>query len=243
MASSPVTPVVSAAVHPIISNWITFVKAHEKLAIIALSAFLVWHIYGRGVDAWVNHDKAQQAIQQQKSDALAQQNAVNSAQVAQLVATVKASNAALVAAAAQRAAATKAQQVADQSLPLPDLGKHWVSLINVSPTDIAAQPDGSMKVSDAASRATVQQLDEIPQLQADVKGAQQIAQNDQDVINKQTVQITGLTNTVAQDKATCDARVKTEHDSGKQKLKTGVKLGSIFTIVLYEGFRIMIGHP
>jgi hypothetical protein len=219
------TPTTTTAVPTVLDNWITFFKAHEKILIIILAGALALHFYGTALNAWVNHDKAAQTIEEQKSATLAQQNSLLAQQGAQLLTAVTASNAALAKAASQRAEQTKAQQAADMTLPLPQVGQHWVSLINVAPADIQAQPDGSMKVSDAASRATVSQLDAGVEAAADLKGAQQTAANDQTVINQQTQQIISDKDTIAQDKATCDSEKSTLKAQNKKSFWTGFKWG------------------
>lgn len=226
-----------------VEKWIALVKAHEKLVLILVAAFLSFHFYGSALTAWVNHDEKVQAIDQAKAKALMQQNALIAQQSAELIAAVKASNAALAQAAQQRAEQTKANQVADQSLPLPQLGQRWVSLLNVGPAEIAAQPDGSMKVSDTASRTTVEQLEVIPQLKQDLAGAQQTTQNNQKVIDQQTTQIASDKTTIAANDKACQDQINTLKADKKKSFWRGSKFGSIVTIIAYEAFRVAAGHP
>ena len=200
MASAPVKPVALAttatpATTPtVLDNWIALFKAHERFLIIVLTCALAFHFYGAALTAWVNHDKAQQTIEEQKSAALTAQSAQLAQQGAQLLAAMTASNAVLAKSIQQRA-------------------------------DISAQPDGTMKVNDAASRATVSQLDAVPGLQADLKNEQQVAANNQTVINQQTQQIISDKDTITQNAKTCTDEKNTLKAQNKKSFWSGFKWG------------------
>ena len=252
MASAPVKPVALAttattattatpATTPtVLDNWIALFKAHERFLIIVLTCALAFHFYGAALTAWVNHDKAQQTIEEQKSAALTAQSAQLAQQGAQLLAAMTASNAVLAKSIQQRAVQTKAQQTADLTLPLPELGQHWVSLLNLPAADISAQPDGTMKVNDAASRATVSQLDAVPGLQADLKNEQQVAANNQTVINQQTQQIISDKDTITQSAKTCTDEKNTLKTKNRKSFWTGFKwgvgigVGTVIAVVVHK---------
>ena len=82
-----------------------------------------------------------------------------------------------------------------------------------------------MKVNDAASRATVSQLDAVPGLQADLKSEQQVAANNQTVINQQTQQIISDKDTITQNAKTCTDEKNTLKAQNKKSFWTGFKWG------------------
>lgn len=222
MATTPVPVPTSTAV----SNWIALVKAHERLIFVIVGAVLLFHFYGAGLNAWIGHDKAEIAVAQQQAQtdaiaaaATAKQNKQLSQQSAVLLAQVRASNAALAASVSQRAKQTKTQQTVDQTLPLPALGTRWATLVNIAPTEITPTAIGNLTVSDLASRATVQQLETIPQLQADVSSQKQIAANNQSVVNQQNLQLAGLNTQLLQ-----NAQVCTDDKAGLNKQISALKV-------------------
>src|ERR1700687_5412530 len=71
-----------------VSVWATFVKAHEKLLIIVLGAFLAFHFYSKGLDAWIQHDQRNATAANTQAKSLETQLATLQAQNVQLSARI-----------------------------------------------------------------------------------------------------------------------------------------------------------
>ena len=222
-----------------LSSYVTFVKAHEKLLICALGGFLIFHFYGTALNAWIHHDDtlAKIAATQVKTDTT--QTVALQAQVTQLQAQVAATNAALIASIKARNTQTQQQQQIDKTLPLPALASRWETIAQLQPTDInSTAVPGQLVVSDAGSRATVQLLEEVPTLQANLKAEQTEIDNDLQVITKQSDLITQLNKDLTDEKASHVADVKLEKAKGKRSFIRGLKIG--FVIGFLGG--LFVGH-
>src|SRR5271156_1737992 len=111
-----------------LSNYILFLKSHERLLIAALSGFLIFHFYGAALNAWIHHDDTLAAIAATQVKTDTTQTVALQQQVTQLQAQVTATNAALIAAIKTRNTQTQQQQQIDKTLPLPALASRWESL-------------------------------------------------------------------------------------------------------------------
>ena len=222
-----------------LSSYVTFIRAHEKLLIIALSGFLIFHFYGAALNAWIHHDDTLAAIAATQVKTDTTQTVALQQQVTLLQQQVAASNAALIAAIKTRNTQTQQQQQIDKTLPLPALASRWESLAQLQPTDInSTTVPGQLVVSDAGSRATVQLLEEVPTLQANVKAEQTEIDNDQLIITKQGALIMQLNKDLTDEKASHVADVKLEKAKGKRSFIRGLKIG--FGIGFIAG--AYIGH-
>lgn len=172
------------------------IKLHERLILIVL--FLVTVVYlghkylvYAADTAKLNADTAVQTLAKQTADnkALADESKQREAQYVSLVTTLAAENAQVLSAMAQRTQATVVQQKVDKTLPLPELANRWAALGNFSPAEITNQPTGLL-VSDAASRTTVQNLEEIPTLTQNLADQKKIA----DAKDTQLASLTGVNN-------------------------------------------------
>lgn len=179
--SNPVIVPVGSLVPAWVHTYTAFIKAHEKLLIIVAASFLTFHFYSKAINAWNAHEQRQVNLDQQKIDALHQENVTLAQQLADLKIIVD-NNA--KAHAVQNAAShtqTQQQQQVDQQLPLPDLGQRWATLLNLQPGAITAIPDNKLTVTEPAARTTVSALETIPDLtltltntQADLAGCNQV---------------------------------------------------------------------
>lgn len=172
-----------------VHNYAAFIKAHEKLLIVIILAIIGFYAYDKGVNAWEAYDKRHVALDQQKIDQQHQENVALAQQLAQLKLTVD-NNARLadakIAAMHQQ---TKKQQEIDQTLPLPQLGERWVSLLSLPPESITATTDGKLALTEPAARATVTELEKVPDLtetvfqrEAELAGCNQVRAKQEQVI-------------------------------------------------------------
>jgi hypothetical protein len=226
-----------------LSSYVQFIKAHERILILAVSGFLIFHIGDGALNGWIHHDEtnAKIAALQVKTDDI--QTVVLQAQVTTLQKQVASTNAALVAAIAQRNTQTKQQQTTDQTLPLPALAVRWELLAQLQPTDISTTDvSGQLTVNDAGSRATVQMLEDVPTLQANLKADQTIIDNDVLIIGKQGDLITELNKDLVDEKKSHVDDVNLEKVKGKRSFIRGFKIGAIVGAGAVIAFRVLVGH-
>lgn len=182
--------------------YLEFIKAHERIVIAALilgvALFLGnWYI-NHSADVAIAKNAAEQQVLQTQVDANAKLATVakeSADRYAVLLAQVTAQNQALLATIAQRNAAVVIQQKELATLPLPEVGIRWAALLQVSGAEIQATEKGLL-VDDSVSRKTVQQLELVPVLQADVKDQETISANKDKQIQGQAGIITDLGNEV-----------------------------------------------
>jgi hypothetical protein len=197
------TPEPIAVPHPL--NAIsTFLKAHERLIIIAVCLLVGLHFYGRVIGAWEAHDQradtlAHATLQANVSAANQQAdvNAKAAAQYQQLATQLAESNKALALAQATRNTATQNQQNTDRTLPPNELALRWTTLLHIAPESVLVEPGGkgipdALLITPAGARETVVQLESIPTLQADLKDEQSVVANDQTQIGTLTTLNGGL---------------------------------------------------
>lgn len=206
------------------------VKRHERLTLVLVLAVICLFItvkvrgYMDVHDARVN-DKAQAVLQAQveKNAALADSNARLAADYKDLATKVLAQNAQLDQAIASRDAATRKQQVVDQTLSPSDLAARWQAIAKLSAGSVSPSLNGAFAVTDAGARQTVQQLEDVPRLDADLKDKTQELVLSQSLLTAAEGRILGLNDQVAglnleivdAGKA-CDARVKVVKDQARK---------------------------
>jgi hypothetical protein len=229
----------------------SWLKVHERiiLALIISLAMLLGSFKYLSVVA--DRDKQQAniaaqtlVVQHDKDVALAQQAQQDATSYKATVAALSQQNAQLVAASASRTIVLQQQQATDKTLPMPDLGNRWASLIDAQPGDLTATTAG-ITVDPAAAIGTVVALEQVPVLKQNLADAQTQVSNGQaelakanTVITDQAQQIDGL-GTELTDQKTADAKELTAEKASarKGKLKSflygvGVGLGGAVAILV-----------
>lgn len=224
--------------------YVIWLKAHEKLALIAVAALLLFHFGNSGLNAWIHHDETRSQIDAQKVVADATANKALADQVQKLTEQVGSQNAKLEAANRQRNAATQAQQTADQKMPLPDLALRWIKLIAAQPTDITPSNISDQLVIDgSAAHATVDSLELVPTLKADNTNLQMELSGEKQIVAKQSEQVTGLQGQLTDEQASHKADVATEKAKAKRSFWRGFKFGFVAGAVSVEAIHIWAGRP
>lgn len=237
MSTTP-NPISSLTPHWV-HNYAVFIKAHEKLLVIAAASLLTFHFYSKAINAWEAFDQRRVNIDQQKIDAQHQENVTLAAQLSALKITVD-TNAKL--AAKQIAAShkqTQQQQQVDQQLPLPDLGRRWVSLLNLQTGDITATSDNKLAVTEAAAHATVNELERIPDLTLTLSKTQSALDGCNTVRVKQDETIAGVNNELVLEKKGRTDDAKLAKAAQRKAWKNGFKWGygaGVATVVAIKIF-------
>ena len=202
----------------------TYVKAHERLVLAGIAAVLLWFAVGHVESIIAAHDNANltqaKVVAQSQADktaALAAQVEQQSAQYQALATKLDAQNAALVAANTQLATALAQRQKTDATLPPSGLAERWHQLVpQVTTSDVSA---GQMTVNTPGVSATVQQLEQVPVLTAQVANQSKELGNAQNLLTASNRQVTTLNTDVgslrvqlSDNAKVCDARVKVESD-------------------------------
>lgn len=164
----------------------TYVKAHERLLLALIGGVALWFAIGKVDTLVANHDNANlkqaQVVASQQADknqALAAQAALQAAQYQALTAKVDAENAVLVKANATLRAALVKQQKTDATLPPTELVARFNTL--VPQADATVTPTG-VALPEAGAVATVQQLEQVPVLTTQLQAAEEVAQNDNQLL-------------------------------------------------------------
>lgn len=232
--------------NPIATHWTTvwanFIKAHERLLIICISAFLLFKA-GQGIENIVlRHDEKisnQAAVKvtvdtttnKTLTDELAAAKSDQAVQDAKINASV---NAAL--------AQLKAQQQQDSQATQQQILDRWKLLLPMKPGAIVSSGVDDTITSEAANQ-TVQALEQIPVLQNEVSSLNAKLLTDDGIIVKQDDLIIGLNKQIVDEKASHIADVNLEKAKARHSFWKGMKIGVVIGAVGGELIRVWAGHP
>jgi len=241
-SNNPLTALESAAKADVTKS-LSWLQKHERIVIVFLVLLAGTWFGNRWLDTRAAATSQSAAIavqqlkeQQAKDAAMAAQVAQLSSQYQALVSEMASENARLAASMANRTIVLQQQQAADKTMPLPDLGAHWAELAGVDKSELTATSNG-ITVSDTAARATVQKLEQVPVLEANLKDETTVAANTQqeltganNVIDGQKQQIAGLKLTVTDDEKVCKtqlaAQKAADNKSKRNWFLRGLALGA-----------------
>jgi hypothetical protein len=212
-----------------VKTWEAFVKAHEKLILIATVAGVLLaggiavsnrvHEYlddkHTEAQTQANNQIAQQAEQ---NKALAAQVALMQAQYTQMTQTLE------KAITAQKQVVV-IQQKKDDAMPPVELSKRWEDLVQVPTGSITPQTDGKIGVSVDAAHKTVSQLEVVPQLKSEVAGVRQELGACNTLVAKKEEQITGINKSLQDEKDGRAADAKVAKDKERKSFWKGFKTG------------------
>lgn len=216
-----------------IKSELTWIQKHERILIVLLVLLAGAWGYNRYVNyaAGKDHTTASVAAQQlQDQKDFNKQNNTNSQQAAtvyqQTITALTQQNAQLAAAISARNKTLTDQQGKNNTAPLQDVAKRWSMLTGIADTDITASASG-VTVTDAGARVTVNTLENVPVLQANLKDTQTSCRNTQteldkanNVIGTLNTQVTGLNTQILEQDNTCKKQLaQAASDARKGKLK------------------------
>lgn len=246
MSTTP-NPTTSVATAPapvkpsLLTNYLTWFKAHERLLVIAVGALLLMHFYDKGLDAWQQHDQriAAATTTQVTTDTTANKDLT--AQLAQMKTDAETRNAQLDAEIRQKITGLAKQQAADAQSTQAQILARWQALLPMKPG--AVQPNGGNDIltSDAANQ-TVQALEKIPVLETQVADLDAKILIDDQIIGKQDDLITGLNTQLVDEKKSHVADVNLEKIKSKKSFIKGLKIGIIIGAVGTEVIHVWAGR-
>jgi hypothetical protein len=216
----------------VIGHWVTIIKAHEKLLIVAIAALTLVHFGDKAYDLYGKHLTNQQTAINTQIATVEKSNADLAVKLGALKASVDASakiSQAKIVAAKQTLVIN---QKLDAALPLPDLSKHWESLLILPEGSITPQPNGTVAVTTDAAHATVNELEKIAPLTAELSATEDQLKGCNDIRTQQDATITGLNTSIGLEKdgRAADAKVA-KHDIHKAYMR-GFKHGFIVGVVV-----------
>ena len=210
---------------------LTWIQKHERIILALVGGLVLWFAIGKIDTLIANHDHAnlQQAqvaaaVQEEKNQALAAQIAQQAAEYKALAEKVEAQNAALEQVNVNLATALTKQQKTDAALPPTELVARWNTLVPAAGATVS--PNGVFVGSQGAG-TTVQQLEKVPVLAAQLdneiaieSGTQKLLTSSEGRVVTLNDQVTDLkTQAVLNAKVCTDQIAVVKADARKSKRK------------------------
>jgi hypothetical protein len=232
-----------ATIEKAAKGYLAFFKAHEKILIIVLLVAFGFHVYDKGLTAWVDHDKrisdAASIVSKQDADTSKQMKD----QLTQLTVQVQQQGVDLKTAVQQRAADTQKQKKTDDAMTPTELTARLQKLLNVGPQDVTWSPiNGDVVFTEPAAHTDADALEDLSQLKADKVSLQSIAVNDQSLITSQANFITQKEKELADEKTSHADDVKTLKAENHKQYMRGLKHGVIIGVIGGEVLRVLFTH-
>lgn len=213
------TPTLNPIPTVVVSNQLTWLQAHERLIIV----FLVLLVGGWLGNHWLNisaeNAKTAFAAQQQVAAAATLQasEAAKTYQVA--IDALSKQITALDVAMTQRQTVLVKQQAQTATLPSDQLVTLWQGLIpGINKGSITPTGDGGYKVDGGPAIDTVNQLEEVPVLRANLSDETKLADDTHKTLDVCTALTDRQKTEIAEDKKTCDAQTASlKADARKSK--------------------------
>jgi hypothetical protein len=236
---TPVTTL-SPLTNNIIGSWVALIKAHEKLLLAVVFAFVLWHFGDKAYDAYGQHLKADVTA----ADTRLANVEKSTAQIEVDLTTLRAQLAAKTAIDNQRIEKDK-QAIVDKqkevaNLPLPQLAVEWQSLLVLPEGSITPQANGTIAVTTDAAHTTVSELEKVGPLTDELVATNDkltsclalSTQQDKDITSLKTeVSAQGAARTADQKQAKHDIRAAYLRGL-KHGLIIGVPVGVALTIAV-----------
>lgn len=231
----------------------TFLKLHETLIIFIVGFALIWFVSGRVEDILAAHDNAKLATTQATLTAQTitnQQTAVIVAQQAAdykaLATKLQAQDAALAQANVALTQALTKQQLANNSLTIPELQTRWTQLV---PTAGLGTSNGQTVISDAGAHATVNELEKVPVLTTELSNEKTSNANTSALLaasNGQVVtlnsQIGGLNLQLADSSKVCKAQIAVTKAEARKSKRRWFVVGFIAGFASRQAIKSYTGY-
>jgi hypothetical protein len=226
-------------IEKLIASWITFFKAHEKLLLALVVAFVLVHYGDKAYDAYGQYLKSQQTANDQKIAILQKQNDDSAKALATLIADVDARFKADEEKIAKAKTTIVVQQAKNNAMAPSDLYTHWTDDLALPPTSITPQTDGTAIVSLDAAHATVNEIDKVAPLTEQLIATQDELKGCTTVRTAQDVQITGLNQEITAEKQGRADDAKAAKVAQRKAWRRGFKWGYVAgaaTVAAVVGF-------
>jgi hypothetical protein len=224
-----------------LTKYLTWFKAHERLVIIVIGAWLVFRFYGDILSVYTEHDKRKIASDQivaidahQKTQADSQANTQLLQQLADLKLQQATLSAQLQASMAQRQQDTNVQKNKNNQSTLPEVATRTIAILGTGPESITSTDSATISFTASAAHVNVNALENGIQAEADRLDLNKQLAVCTAVSVKQDETITGVRKELSDEKVSHTADVKLEQantklavDNGKKQFRKGFKWGAI----------------
>ena len=214
--------------HPHLTHYIAWVKAHEKLLVIILGAWLAFHFFGSALTAWVKHDERLANIAQRKVELDATANTQLTQEVADLKQQLAAVLAQTQANMRQRQKETDDQKKHNDNSTSSEVAQRTVLLLHIPQEQVTASTiDQSLTFTSAAAHTNVNALEDGAKAQADVNDLNKQVAACTAVVKKDDELIAGLNTQIADEQKSHKADVALEQAKTKKAWRNGFKWGFV----------------
>jgi hypothetical protein len=214
--------------HPALTHYIAWIKAHEKLLIIVLGAWLAFHFYGTALNAWEKHDERLATIAQQKVEVDATANKQLSQDVADLKQQLSIVTAQAQASQRQRQIDTNAQKQKNNNATPSEVATRIIQILRIQPQEVTASPvDGTLIFTPSAAHADVNALEDGIKAQSDVVDLTNELSACTAVVNKDDLLVAGLNTQLVDEKDSHKKDVDAEKVKTKKAWRNGFKWGYV----------------
>lgn len=215
-----------------LATYTTWIKAHEKLLMILVAAFLVFHIWGGALSAWIESDKRASTVQAQKVQADADNNKLIATEITAFRQQIAEQDVKIDSIRQTRAAQTVVQKKQDDVLAPNDLAIRISKLLNVAPIEVKSYPvDGQLILSNNAAHVTADDLEDLQQSKADVVDLNTELLSEKDFNAKQQTQVVGLQAQIVDEQTSHKKDVELERAKAKRSWLRGFKIGIVVGFV------------
>jgi len=231
-----------ATIEAAVKHWVTFVKGHEKLLIVAITALTLIHFGDKAYDAYGQHLKNVVTVDNQKIAQIEADNAKQQATLATMIADLqkRIDTDEVKIATAKQTIIIKQKQ--DAALPLPELSAHWQEMLTLPEGSITPKTDGTVSVTTDAAHKTVNELEKVGPLQdqltakSDEFNACVVTSTQKDTV------ITGLKSDVAAEKKGRDDDAKQAKHDIRHAYWRGFKHGFVVGVAATVAATVAILH-
>lgn len=213
------TPSVVPSPTVILANELTWLQKHERLIIVVLVLALGGWLGNKWMNQSAENAKSALAVQQAASAAAASQADLAAKTYQAAIDAMSRQNVALAASQQARNTTLVKQQTVTATLPPDTVVTMWKGLIpGINQGNIVPTPQGGYTVDGGPAIETVNQLEEVPVLRANLSDETALAGNTQTALNSCSTLVETQKTEIAQDKKTCDAQVTSlKADARKSK--------------------------
>jgi len=214
--------------HPVLTHYIAWIKAHEKLLIIVLGAWLAFHFYGSVLSVWDKHDQRLADIAQKKVELDANVNTQLAQQLADLKQQLAVVSAQAQASIQQRAKDTDEQKQKNNNATPSEVASRTVLLLHIQPQEVTENKlDGTLVFSGSAAHSNVNALEDGAKAEQDVNDLNKQLNACTAVVKKDDDLVAGLNTQLVDEKKSHIADVNEEKVKTKKAWRNGFKWGYI----------------
>lgn len=229
----------------IFENYLKWIKAHERLIIIAILVLFSWRVYDSARQAYVDHLKRQDDVAAQAAQVSNAASVQVQQQLADLKKQVDSQTAATNAAMVQRAVDVQKQKQSDDALAGQQLAARLQVLLSVTPQDVTWSPiQGDLVFTPPAAHAVADAVDDRNKLTADVVSLNSELDGQKSLVVEQTTAIVSANLALVDEQKShkkdvdlLNQQMKTKWQNG---FKWGVIVGTVGTVVAERLFGLKL---